>query len=122
MVNQQGDVRAISSIWKVIVTVDVPKVPKVLLEDIARITRIITTAPATIPTRAALRRRIDNILINLPTYHHYQKEEPILAGRVRAPRGILDPLGILVHDIFGLATTKEVENIRAVIKDVGQNQ
>ena len=47
---------------------------------------------------------------------------PILAGRVRNPRGLLDPLGVLVHNIFGLATLAEVNNIKEVLRTVGQNQ
>jgi hypothetical protein len=120
LVTKHGQVRATSGKWKVLVTMDVPKAPIGLRNELFEVTRMVASAPVSATTRHAWRRRLDQITLSLPLLNMTVK--PILAGRVRNPRGLLDPLGVLVHDIFGLATSAEVNNIKAVLRAVSQNQ
>jgi hypothetical protein len=101
---------------------DVPKAPTELREEILEVTRVITDAPISPPIRHLCRRRLDQINLSLPSLVPSTPMQAILPGRVRKTRGLLDPLGVLVHYIFGLATTAEVENIKNVLKSVDRNQ
>jgi hypothetical protein len=121
-VTKQGEVRALASTWKVLVTLDVPTAPTALRDEIHQVTRVVASAPVSISTRQAWRRRLRKIELALPSLASPSPTTPLLPGRVRNPRGLLDPLGVLVHDIFGLATSAEVANIKTVLQSVGDNQ
>ena len=121
-VTKQGEVRALASTWKVLVTLDVPTAPTALRDEIHQVTRVVASAPVSISTRQAWRRRLRKIELALPSLDSPSPTTPLLPGRVRNPRGLLDPLGVLFHDIFGLATSAEVANIKTVLQSVGDNQ
>ena len=122
LVTQHGHVRAAAGKWKVLVTMDVPRAPLGLRQEILEVKRVVVTAPASATVRLSWRRRLSQLELSLPLPSSPASKRQILPGRVRLPRGLLDPLGVLIHDIFGLATTAEIENIKAAIRSVGNNQ
>ena len=122
LVTKHGEVRAIAGKWKVLVTMDTPRAPTELKAEIDEVARVIVSAAVATTTRQAWRRRLNKILISLPSISGTTPAQSLIPGQVRKPRGLLDPLGVLMHDIFGLATTAEVNNIKRVLQTVDTNQ
>jgi hypothetical protein len=122
VVTTQGEVRAIAGKWKVLVTMDIPTTPRAFRADLLQVTRVAINAPVTSTVRKTWTRRLAQVERSLSIEYDQPSATPILSGQTRKPRGILDPLGVLVHDIFGLATTAEITNIKTVLRSLGENQ
>ena len=108
LVENLGTVRATAGLWRIWVTLDLPFIPKVLARDIANLKTFVSTVNHTM-WRTAWERRlqaIDSDLLFFP---------PSTSAISRKKRGFLDPLGYVIHKVFGLATDNEVKEIKTML-------
>ena len=97
--------------WTVLVVLDVPQTPGGMHEELAQAYQFVIDCPVEAQVKGSWRNRLDMISQSLspdPTLS-------ISASDHRSRRGLLDPIGTLVHNIFGLATDAEVADIKRVI-------
>ena len=130
LLTTHGDVRAEAGKWKVVVTMDIPKTPDRLCRELHEVTAVINKLPSPRHVRDSWMTRIRQIQQDLPSGATARPNQvPVIPvsttfGRgstgVRNSRGLLDPLGILMHDVFGLATSKEINNIRNILSTLDQ--
>ena len=131
LLSTHGDVRAEAGKWKVVVTMDIPKTPDRLIRELHEVITVINKLSSPRHVRDSWMSRIHRIQVDLPSFstiHPSQNPDTHQLPRlgkdeagIRRSRGLLDPLGVLMHDVFGLATSKEIANIRNILSTLDQN-
>jgi hypothetical protein len=111
-----GEVRVTAGKWTVLVLLDVPKTPPGLIQELEQARQFIDQCRVAENVKDSWRNRLAAIAQGLPTP---QKRTAAPTDSSQAPprtkRGLLDPIGALVHNIFGLATESEIQDIQRVI-------
>ena len=114
LVENLGTVRATAGLWRVWVTLDLPTIPPVLAKDIANLRTFVSQVNHTL-WRQAWERRLEAIDSNLLFF------PPSTVTSSRPKRGWFDPLGYVIHKVFGLATDNEVSEIKNVLSSLNND-
>ena len=110
----QGDaIRTLDAVWSLHVIVGRPKQPVQLFQQISRIQAIINSSALTRHSdksiQASWLQRLQLLDLHLA---------PAMATDHRHRRGLIDAGGILLRNLFGLATTSQVDISRRLIQQV----
>ena len=134
-VTNNGEVRALAGSWRVWVTIQVPWTPDSFKHELNRLAYFVNHSPF-IPQEDSARPsditnktitvsqmvkeswlgRLQRIQQNLP------RTKPVGAESKRHRRGLFDPMGEFVHELFGVATDAEVQEIRQVVGNINEDQ
>jgi hypothetical protein len=114
LVENLGTVRATAGLWRIWVPLDLPFIPNVLARDIANLRTFVSRVNHTLWKKAWERRlqAIESDLLFFP---------PTTSVISRKKRGFLDPLGYVIHKVFGLATDNEVNEIKSVLASLNND-
>jgi hypothetical protein len=128
LATEQGEVRVIAGKWTVLVLLDVPKTPAWIEEEIEQAyTFVHECREVEDNVKTSWVNRLEMIQQSLPNSPQVSPSAlpTPAAGPPPSPhrrtRGLLDPIGTLVHNIFGLATNAEVDDIKRVLSTLHED-
>ena len=107
--------------WTVLVMLDLPHTPDGLVEEIDSAYKFVEECRVDESVKTSWRNRLAILGQDLPNPLVAPAPSAEKAKRRRPTRGLLDPIGTLVHSIFGLATNAEVDEIKRVIGTLHQD-
>ena len=123
-----GDVQVLAGDWRVWVAIQVPQTPEDFQRELNKMEYLINhprvtgasnsnnTMAVSPLTKASWLGRIRRIRQDLPAYG--LKDDTAR----RRKRGLLDAVGKLAHQLFGMATDDEVNEIKAAMNTLNSNQ
>lgn len=116
-----GPVQAMAGKWTVLVTLDTPRTPDGLAKEVADAYHYVEQCGIDQSVKDSWKNRLARIEQDLPDYHLMWEVSDDSERTRRPKRGLLDPIGTLVHGLFGLATEAEVTDIKRVIGELHQD-
>ena len=123
IVTQGEELRAQISEWTVLVTLEPPEKPATLLDHVSAVEECLRLSNVSQvlsdDTRLAWNLRLSNLRASLSAPMPSSDTTPRPS---RARRGLLDIGGTLLHEIFGVATSAELEKFRRVVETVKQEE
>lgn len=126
LVSKGADLLIQEATWKVVVTLDVPRLPDALghhlkaLEDALNKLLGIGSrfTPFTALEQLSWKTRLDRVKLRLGDDYLHGSRHHL---RMRNKRGLLNFIGILSHHLFGTATSAEVRKTRELLIKVNNN-
>ena len=115
LVTNLGTVRATSGLWRVWVTLDTPSISPVLTADIANLKEFVSLVNSSLMWKQGWQSRIQAIEKKLQAF------PSTVTTITRVKRGLFDPLGYVIHKVFGLATDGEVQEIQNVLASLNND-
>jgi len=117
------ELRAQVEEWTILVTLDPPSYPGLLEEDLRQVASLINSPNITAIMNNETKYVWDQRLAHLRRISKWppglvRSSPPI---HLRAKRGLFDAGGIVLNELFGLATTKEMEECRRIVRDARKN-
>ena len=116
-----GQVRVVAGKWTVLVMLDLPRTPAGLVEEIEQAYIYVNKCRVDDSVKVSWKNRLARIEQDLPNPRGPAASAESPLAKHRSARGLLDPIGTLVHSIFGLATSAEVDDIKRVIGTLHQD-